>query len=80
MMVRLKNAADAEGLPWGTRKMTYNSRLAQELGKWAEEKGRGDEVGQVKANGDPVPILGARPGKSRAVSGSRGRGKNAKKR
>ena len=43
-------------------------------------EGRGDEVGQVKANGDPVPILGARPGKSRAVSGSRGRGKNAKKR
>jgi predicted DsbA family dithiol-disulfide isomerase len=23
--------------------MTYNSRLAQELGKWAEEKGRGGE-------------------------------------
>ena len=22
--------------------MTYNSRLAQELGKWAEEKGKGD--------------------------------------
>jgi len=23
--------------------MTFNSRLAQELGKWAEEQGRGDE-------------------------------------
>ena len=23
--------------------MTYNSRLAQELGKWAESKGKGDE-------------------------------------
>ena len=31
------------GLPWGERKNTYNSRLAQELGKWAESKGRGDE-------------------------------------
>jgi predicted DsbA family dithiol-disulfide isomerase len=43
MLARLKSVADAEGLPWGTRKMTFNSRLAQELGKWAEEKGRGDE-------------------------------------
>ena len=25
-----------EGLPFGNRTMTYNSRLAQELGKWAE--------------------------------------------
>ncbi len=30
------------GLPWGERKRTYNSRLAQELGKWAESKGSGD--------------------------------------
>jgi predicted DsbA family dithiol-disulfide isomerase len=43
MLARLKSVADAEGLPWGTRKMTFNSRLAQEMGKWAEEKGRGDE-------------------------------------
>ena len=27
---------DAEGLPYGERTHTYNSRLAQELGKWAE--------------------------------------------
>ena len=26
----------AEGLPYGNRTMTYNSRLAQELGKWAD--------------------------------------------
>jgi len=31
------------GLPLGERKKTYNSRLAQELGKWAETKGKGDE-------------------------------------
>ncbi len=43
MLERLKRVADDLGLPWGTRKMTFNSRLAQELGKWAEEKGRGDE-------------------------------------
>ncbi len=30
------------GLPIAERKMIYNSRLAQELGKWAESKGKGD--------------------------------------
>ena len=43
MLERLKRVAEDLGLPWGTRKMTFNSRLAQELAKWAEEKGRGDE-------------------------------------
>ncbi len=42
-MARLKKAARDLGLPLGERKKTYNSRLAQELGKWAETKGRGDE-------------------------------------
>mgnify|MGYP004703591633 CR=1 FL=1 len=42
-MARLKKAARDLGLPLGERKKTYNSRLAQELGKWAESKGRGDE-------------------------------------
>jgi len=42
-MARLKSVADELGLPFGERKMTYNSRLAQELGKWAETKGRGNE-------------------------------------
>lgn len=27
-----------EGLPYGERTMTYNSRLAQELGKWADSQ------------------------------------------
>ena len=35
------HAAREEGLPFGPRDKTYNSRLAQELGKWAESKGRG---------------------------------------
>jgi predicted DsbA family dithiol-disulfide isomerase len=41
-MARLKKVAGELGLPWGERKMSYNSRLAQELGKWAETKGKGD--------------------------------------
>ncbi len=45
MQARLKRVAGELGLPWADRdrERTYNSRLAQELGKWAEEKGRGDE-------------------------------------
>jgi predicted DsbA family dithiol-disulfide isomerase len=42
-MAHLKKAAQELGLPWGERTNTYNSRLAQELGKWAEAKGKGDE-------------------------------------
>ena len=42
MLARLKQVARELGLPFGDRPMTYNSRLAQELGKWAEEQGRGD--------------------------------------
>jgi predicted DsbA family dithiol-disulfide isomerase len=41
MMNRLKAVADQEGLPLGDRLKTYNSRLAQELGHWAESLGRG---------------------------------------
>jgi predicted DsbA family dithiol-disulfide isomerase len=42
MRDHVKHAADEEGLPFADRLKTYNSRLAQELGKWAESKGRGD--------------------------------------
>jgi len=41
MMNQLKTAAAKLGLAMGDRKMTYNSRLAQEVGLWAETKGRG---------------------------------------
>ncbi len=34
----------AEGLPYGVRSHTYNSRLAQELAKWAETKPGGKAV------------------------------------
>ncbi len=36
MYRRMKGLMDAEGLPYGRRTHTYNSRLAQELGTWAE--------------------------------------------
>lgn len=42
VLARLRRVAGELGLPWGERKMTYNSRLAQELGKWAETRGMGD--------------------------------------
>ena len=42
MMERLRRVAREEGLPFGQREKTYNSRLAQELGKWAESKDRGE--------------------------------------
>ena len=41
-MAGLKQKATELGLPFGDRKRTYNSRLAQELGLWAESKDRGD--------------------------------------
>jgi len=43
MVAHLKQVANDLGLPFGDRKMTYNSRLAQEMGKWAESNGKGDE-------------------------------------
>jgi len=36
MYARMKRLMDIEGLPYGRRTHTYNSRLAQELGKWAD--------------------------------------------
>jgi predicted DsbA family dithiol-disulfide isomerase len=36
MYRRMKGLMDAEGLPYGRRTHTYNSRLAQELGTWAD--------------------------------------------
>ena len=36
---RLQKLMDAEGLQYGNRSRTYNSRLAQEMAKWAESQG-----------------------------------------
>ncbi len=43
MLAHLKKTADGLGLPFGERPSTYNSRRAQELGKWAESLGRGNQ-------------------------------------
>jgi predicted DsbA family dithiol-disulfide isomerase len=43
MQQRLKVVADDVGLPVVTRTRIGNSRRAQELGKWAEAMGKGDE-------------------------------------
>lgn len=47
MLAHLKTIADAEGLPFGDRTRTYNSRLAQELAKWAESQGKGEAFHQA---------------------------------
>jgi len=42
---RMKVNMEREGLPFNAeRNMSYNSRLAQELEKWAESKGKAEEV------------------------------------
>ncbi len=40
----MKALMDAEGLPYGYRTHTYNSRLAQELGTWADTQPGGDAI------------------------------------
>ncbi len=42
MIAHLRKTAAGLGLPFGDRHDTYNSRKAQELGKWAETLGRDD--------------------------------------
>jgi len=57
----------AEGLPYGNRTMTYNSRLAQELGKWADTQKGGEAIHDAlfkayfvdgKNIGDPEELIG----------------------
>lgn len=43
MLNHLRKVAAECGLPFGMRSRTYNSRRAQELGKWAESLGKGEE-------------------------------------
>ena len=44
MKARLVELAKQQGLPYGDRSMTYNSRLAQELGKWADGQDGGEAI------------------------------------
>jgi predicted DsbA family dithiol-disulfide isomerase len=43
MMAQLIHTARELDLPFGNRAKTFNSRMAQELGKFAEQEGRGDD-------------------------------------
>ncbi len=47
MYTRMKGLMDEEGLPYGQRSHTYNSRLAQELGKWADTQPGGEAIHDV---------------------------------
>jgi predicted DsbA family dithiol-disulfide isomerase len=42
MLQRLKQTAHDLALPFGERRMSFNSRRAQEAAKWAESYGRAD--------------------------------------
>ncbi len=44
MRERMKALMQEAGLPYGDRTHTYNSRLAQELGKWADTQEGGDAI------------------------------------
>jgi predicted DsbA family dithiol-disulfide isomerase len=44
MYQRMKGLMDEEGLLYGRRTHTYNSRLAQELGKWADTQTGGEAL------------------------------------
>ena len=43
VLARLTEAARRFGVPFGERRMSFNSRRAQEGAKWAEAQGRADE-------------------------------------
>jgi predicted DsbA family dithiol-disulfide isomerase len=44
MQAQMRARMEAEGLPYGNRSMTYNSRLAQELGAWADTQPGGEAI------------------------------------
>ena len=44
---QMKSLMDAEGLPYGDRTMTWNSRLAQELGAWADTRPDGEKLHDI---------------------------------
>ena len=80
MLAHLKKTADQMGLPFGERHMTFNSRKAQELSKWAEQRGLGDafhravfeayfaegrNIGRLPVLLEIVQVIGGDPEKAR---------------
>ena len=83
---RMKGLMAAEGLPYGERSHTYNSRLAQEVGSWAETQPGGNaihdkffeayfvegrDVGDVEVIVDVVKSVGLDEQEARAVLAER---------
>ena len=67
MQAQMRARMEAEGLPYGNRSMTYNSRLAQELGAWADTQPGGEAIHDAmfrayfvegKNIGDPDTLVG----------------------
>ncbi|GAB6063609.1 DsbA family oxidoreductase [Deferrisoma palaeochoriense] len=73
MMARVRAVAEALGLPVGDRTHTFNTRRAQELGLWAEERGRGEAF---RAEAFRAYFAGGRnlagPAVLRAIAGAAG--------
>ncbi len=44
MQAQMRARMEAEGLPYGNRTMTFNSRLAQELAVWADTQPGGEAI------------------------------------
>ena len=44
MNANMAGLMEQEGLPYGARSNTYNSRLAQELGSWADSQEGGEDL------------------------------------
>jgi predicted DsbA family dithiol-disulfide isomerase len=66
MQEQMRARMAAEGLPYGNRTMTYNSRLAQELACWAESQPGGEAIHdalfrayfvEAKNIGDPALLV-----------------------
>ena len=47
MHQRMQSLMDEEGLPYGRRTHTYNSRLAQELARWSHPRPEADRLHQL---------------------------------
>ena len=82
MYARMKGLMDKAGLPYSRRSHTYNSRLAQELGKWADTQPGGaaihdafyrayfvgaQNIGDTDVMLDVVKSVGLDPGEARDV-------------
>jgi predicted DsbA family dithiol-disulfide isomerase len=80
MQAQMKARMAAEGLPYGERAMTYNSRRAQELGKWADTQPGGEAIHdalfrayfvEARDISDPAVLLGVAGQVGLPVAGAR---------